>query len=144
MRLRIYKSIVLNFFGPQTPLENLMRDISPVLRECSSMSVLFLLQVYFIFSLKQFYYAYCLSMQIPSVASNSWQPYRLQPAKLHSPWDSPGKSTGVGLPFPPPGDLPDPKINQASSPLHADSLPLSQQESPMVGVGWGAVCIEQF
>ena len=47
-----------------------------------------------------------------------------------------------GLPFPPPGDLPDPKINQASSPLHADSLSLSQQESPMVGVGWGAVCIE--
>ena len=26
------------------------------------------------------------------------------------PWDSPGKSTGVGLPFPSPEDLPDPGI----------------------------------
>ena len=63
--LRIYKSIVLNFFGSQTPLENLMRDMSPILRECSSMSVLFLFQEYFIFSLKQFYYGHCASMLNP-------------------------------------------------------------------------------
>ena len=31
-----------------------------------------------------------------------------------------------GLPFPPPGDLPDPGINSMSPALQADSLPLSQ------------------
>ena len=30
------------------------------------------------------------------------------------PWDSPGKSTGVSLPFPSPGDLPDPGIKPRS------------------------------
>ena len=32
-------------------------------------------------------------------------------------WDSPGKNTGVGLPFPPPGDLPDPGIESESPAL---------------------------
>ena len=31
-----------------------------------------------------------------------------------------------GLPFPPPGDLPDPRIGPTSPALQADSLPLSQ------------------
>ena len=31
-----------------------------------------------------------------SVVSNSQQPHALQPTRLLSPWDSPGKSTGVG------------------------------------------------
>ena len=30
-----------------------------------------------------------------------------QPARLLCPWNSPGKNTGVGLPFPSLGDLPD-------------------------------------
>ena len=47
----------------------------------------------------------------------------LKPARLLCPWDSPGKNTGVekkkkeywsGLPFPPPGDLPDPGIEPES------------------------------
>jgi len=45
-----------------------------------------------------------------------------------SPWDFPGKNTGMGLLFPSPGDLPDPEIKPASpeSPaLGTDSLPLS-------------------
>ena len=40
-----------------------------------------------------------------------------------SPWDSPGKNTGNGLPFPSPGDLPDPGIKRRSPALQADSLP---------------------
>ena len=32
-----------------------------------------------------------------SVVSNSVQPHRWQPTKLHCPWDSPGKNTGVGF-----------------------------------------------
>ena len=35
-----------------------------------------------------------------------------------------------GLPFPPPGDLPDPGIEPASPALQADSLPLSHLGSP--------------
>ena len=40
-----------------------------------------------------------------------------------------------GLPFPPPGDLPDPGIkpmSPASPALQADSLPLSHRGSPLV------------
>ena len=39
----------------------------------------------------------------------------LQPARLLSPWNSPGKNTKV--PFPPPGDLPDPWIEPTSPAL---------------------------
>ena len=49
-----------------------------------------------------------------SAVSCSLQPHGLSPARLICPWDSPGKNTGVGLPFPPPGDLPDPGIKPAS------------------------------
>ena len=35
-----------------------------------------------------------------------------------------------GLPFPPPGDLPNPDIKSASSALQVDSLPLSHEGSP--------------
>ena len=34
-----------------------------------------------------------------SVVSDSVRPHRLQPIRLHSPWDSPGKNTGVGCHF---------------------------------------------
>ena len=37
-----------------------------------------------------------------------------QPARLLCPWDSPGWNTGVGLPCPPAGDLPDPGIEPVS------------------------------
>ena len=38
------------------------------------------------------------------------------------PWDSPGKSTGVGCHFPSPGDLPDPGIEPRSPSFQADAL----------------------
>ena len=34
-----------------------------------------------------------------SVMSNSVRPHRQQPTRLHRPWDSPGKNTGVGCHF---------------------------------------------
>ena len=37
-----------------------------------------------------------------------------------------------GLPFPPPGDLPDPGIEPSSPALQADSLPLSHLRRPVV------------
>ena len=39
-----------------------------------------------------------------SVASDSLQPYRLYQVRLLCPWDFPGKNTGVGCPFPTPGE----------------------------------------
>ena len=38
-------------------------------------------------------------------------------ARLLYSWDFPGKDTVYGLPFPPPGDLPDPGIKPASPAL---------------------------
>ena len=42
------------------------------------------------------------------------QPRRLQSARLLSPWDFPGRNT---LPFPPPGDLPNPETELGSPAL---------------------------
>ena len=49
--------------------------------------------------------------------SDSLPPDWLQPTRLLCSWDLPGKNTGVGLLFPPPGDLPDPGIEPASPEL---------------------------
>ena len=38
----------------------------------------------------------CVLYSVTSVMSNSLQPYGLQPTRLLCPWDSPGKTTGVG------------------------------------------------
>ena len=46
-----------------------------------------------------------------------------QPTRLLSPWDSPGKNTGVGGHFLLQGNLPDPGIEPSSPALQADSLP---------------------
>ena len=48
--------------------------------------------------------------------------------------DSPGKNTGVDLPFPPPGDLPNPGIKPSSPTLQVDSLP-SEPPGKAHGVG---------
>ena len=36
---------------------------------------------------------------VTSVVSDSVRPHRRQPTRLHRPWDSPGKNTGVGCHF---------------------------------------------
>ena len=46
-----------------------------------------------------------------------------------SPWNFPGKSTGVGCHFPSPGDLPNPGIEPGSHALQADAYRLSHQGS---------------
>ena len=44
--------------------------------------------------------------------------------------DSPGKNTGVGCHFSPPGDLPNPGIEPGSLALQADSLPAEPPGKP--------------
>ena len=41
----------------------------------------------------------CCCCQVASVVSDSVRPHRRQPTRLPCPWDSPGKSTGVGCHF---------------------------------------------
>ena len=48
-----------------------------------------------------------------------------------SPWDFPGKNTGVELSFPSPEDLPNPGIELASPALQADSLLQNHQGNPL-------------
>ena len=56
-----------------------------------------------------------------SVTSDSLQPHGLWPARLLCPWDFSVKN-GSELPFPSPGDLPDPVTEPRSPALQADSL----------------------
>ena len=44
--------------------------------------------------------------------------------------NSPSQNTGVGCPFPSPGDLPNPGIKPRSPALQADSLPAEPQGKP--------------
>ena len=62
-----------------------------------------------------------------SVVSDS-----LRPHGLYSPWNSPGQNTGVGQPFPSPGDFPNPRIKSRFPTLQADSLPAEPQGSPRI------------
>ena len=58
-----------------------------------------------------------------------------KPTRLLCQWDSPGKNTGLGLPFPSPRGLPDPGIKPTSPvppALQVDSSPLSHQGSSSV------------
>ena len=56
----------------------------------------------------------CVCVGACLVVSDSLRPHGLQPTRLLWPWDSPGKNTGSWLPFPPPGNLPDPGIEPIS------------------------------
>ena len=58
-----------------------------------------------------------------SVASESLRPHGVQPTRLLCPWDSPGKSTGVGCHALLQGNLTNPRIEPGSPALQANSLP---------------------
>ncbi|MGC2927777.1 hypothetical protein, partial [Enterococcus faecalis] len=51
--------------------------------------------------------------------------------RLLSPWNFPGKNTGVHCHFPSPGDLPNSGIEPATPALAEDSLSLSHLGSPV-------------
>ena len=66
-----------------------------------------------------------------SVMSDSLRPYG-----LYSPWDSPGKNTGMDRLSLLQGDLPNPGIEPRSPTLQVDSLPAESQGKPKnTGVG---------
>ena len=63
-----------------------------------------------------------VTMLSPSVVSNSLQLHGLQTARHLCPWEF-RQEYWSGLPCPPLGDLPDPRIVQRSPALQEDSLP---------------------
>ena len=64
-----------------------------------------------------------------SVVSNSLRPHGLQPATLLMEFSR--QEYWSGLPFPSPGDLPDPGIEPRSPALQADSLPSEPPGKPI-------------
>ena len=70
-------------------------------------------------------------MHVCSVASNSLQLHRFQPARLFCPWEFPGNSTGVGCHFLLQGIFPTQESNQSL--LHCKQIlyQLSYQGSPI-------------
>ena len=60
----------------------------------------------------------------------------------YCPWNSPGQSTGVGNPFPSPGDLPNPGIKPKSTTLQTDSL-LSEPPGKPRNTGGGCYSLHQ-
>ena len=65
---------------------------------CGSCSACCLLR-YYLHEEHLMYLSTSLLLFSHSVASDSLRPHGLQPAKLFSPWESPGKNTGVGCHF---------------------------------------------
>ena len=60
----------------------------------------------------------------------------------HHAWDSPGKNTWSGLPFPSPGDPPDPVIKPRSHTLQANSL-LAEPQRKCKNTGVGSLSLLQ-
>ena len=74
---------------------------------------------------------FCDESESHSVMSDSLQPHR-----LYSPWNSPGKNTGVGSLSFLQGNLPNPGVEPMSPTLQGNSLPTEPQEKPKnTGVG---------
>ena len=53
----------------------------------------------------------------------------------YCPWGFFGQENWSGLPFPSPGDLPNPGIEPRSPALQVDSLPTEPPEKPMLIIG---------
>ena len=71
-----------------------------------------------------------------SVMSDSLRPYGLFPARFLCPWGFSRQEYWSGLPFPPPGHLPDPGIKPRSPASRVDSLPSEPPRKPKnTGVG---------
>ena len=72
----------------------------------------------------------CCAVLGHSVVSDSLQPHGLQPTSLLCPWGFSRQEYWSGLPYPPPGDFPNPGIGSRSPTLQADSLPSEPPGKP--------------
>ena len=65
-----------------------------------------------------------------SVVSDSLRPHGLQPTRLLCPWGLSRQEYWSGLPYLPPGDLPNPGMELRSPALQVDSLPAELPGKP--------------
>ena len=65
-----------------------------------------------------------------SVMSRSLRPHALQPTRLLCPWEFSRQEYWSELPFPPPGDLPNPGVEPRFLALQVDSLPSETPGKP--------------
>ena len=72
----------------------------------------------------------CVCLCSCLATSSSLQCYELWPARLLSPWDSPGKNTEVGVASLPPEDLTYPGNEPTFPTLQAGSLPIEPWGNP--------------
>ena len=77
----------------------------------------------------------CCAVLSHSVVSDYLQPHVLQPSRLLCPPGFSRQESWNGLPYPPPGDLPNPGIEPRSLTLQVDSYHLSHQGSPTLILG---------
>ena len=68
-----------------------------------------------------------------SVMPNSLRPHGLHPTRLLCPWGFSREECWSGLPFPSPGDLPNPEVEPRSPVLEANSLPSDPPGKPIRG-----------
>ena len=74
---------------------------------------------------------------------DSLRPHGLWPTRLLCPWDFSRQGYWSGLPFPFPGDLPNPGIKLGSLVLQAGSLPTELQGKPRVLAKTGFKCTDE-
>ena len=79
-------------------------------------------------------YLLCVHVCILSQSGPTLPPPGLSPARRLCPWGFPGKNSGGGLPFPPPGDLPGPGIKSTPPALAGRFFTTEPPGKPMVFV----------
>ena len=77
--------------------------------------------------IRQAFFACCLVVQLCPTLCTPWTAARQAPLSI----GFPRQEYWSGLPFPSPGDLPDPGIEPGSPALQAGSLPLEPPKKPM-------------
>ena len=82
----------------------------------------------------------CVYVLSCSAMSNSMWPRGLQPSRLLSPWNFPGKDTWVGCHFLLQGIFLTQGLSSCLLHWQADSLPLSHLGSPLDMDGWALFC----
>ena len=77
----------------------------------------------------------CCAVLSRSVMPDSLQPHGVWLTRLLCPWGFFGQEKWSGLPFLPPGDLPNPGIEPRSPSLQVDSLPTEPSGKPTLIIG---------
>ena len=93
---RFISHMIIYMFQCYSPKSSHPRPLPQSPKDCSIHLCLFCCLTYRVIVTIFLNSMYMHCWQVASVMSDSVQPHRRQPTRLHRPWDSPGKNTGVG------------------------------------------------